>query len=320
MTEDLFFPARTEALMPYRRRLLIGALLLGGVLALPTPSFSEPALITGQIRVGFATAPRWPPDEGFPFGNSRSHPSLELGPLGGIADVSGTGPAAFSLSARQFQLATSYWATHYVGTGWATLSTQFNASNDSGNFGPLAGPGTAVSTPFLFRRGFKAEFFGGRPNQFGGVMRLLNARLEIRDAYLGYQRHSTRLPLSPVGGSFGQTATSMGTYLYRPVTFTVRGFPWTTGTVSVGLSRVFPATTHTAKGADLRTPNGTHGSIHLVTPFLVSSNFFGDPRPFGFGIAHAQIEFLPEPTANYLLLAGFAMLCLIRWFEGRHRA
>jgi len=305
--------------MPFTRRQLIVGFLLGAALALPGPSLAEPSLFVGSIRVGFS---RWPhvapPDEGYPIGGSSSYPSLELPPWGGVAYVSGASPAAFSLPAGQFQLATSFLTIHPNATGWTTFSTEFSASNDTGSFRALAGPGTASSTPiWALRNEFKVSFLGGRPNRFGGVMRLLPGRLQIRSSYVGYLSRSTQLPLSPVGGFFGETATSPG----FPFSFTVWGFPWTTGTVKVTFPGMpWPPATHTAQGSDMRTPNGHLGNINLVTPFLVTRSLDGgSPWPHGFGIARAQLEFVPEPAATTMLLAGLAMLGLMRWIYWRRQ-
>ena len=142
-------------------------------------------------------------------------------------------------------------------------------------------------------------------------------------ANCSYCYYYTVIPLSPIGGPSGGTATAtttIGGTAAAPtfVTATVWGFPWDTGAVSAVAAVVGTAssTTTSAMGADLRSPSGL-GTLQLVTPFLVRVT----SRPpdcggcvnqwFYAGTAHAELHFVPEPAASILLTAGLGMLAVL---------
>jgi len=166
--------------------------------------------------------------------------------------------------------------------------------------------------------------FSGKPNRFGGVMKLLGS-FDWRGELAGcsYCPYHTVIPLSPIGGPFGGTATST-TYVGGtavPPTFvaaTVWGFPWDTGTVNevAAVAGTSSPTTTSAMGTDLRTASGL-GTLQLVTPFLVRVKsqppFCGgcENRWFYAGISRVELHFVPEPAANALLAAGLGALAVL---------
>jgi hypothetical protein len=106
-----------------------------------------------------------------------------------------------------------------------------------------------------------------------------------------------------------------GTFYYTGTTLTdtgmaqVRGWPWTTGmvTVSAFLDHytygLFPE--HLARtGYDNRTSQGG-GTIQLVTPHL--TNWVGGISQYGV-IGVLRLKFVPEPPSGLILLAGVGLL------------
>jgi hypothetical protein len=269
-----------------------------------------------------------------PYGASLSRPRLANAPSGDLASVIGKAPAAFTLPPGQLTLTTSLFELPPPSRSWSFRSTKFSGANDAGSFFGGGGPGSTGFTPVP---SIPASQFGisfsGEPDRFGGVMKLLG-RFDYRVAFggtCGYCPYHTVIPLSPVGGPFGGTATAMtyvGGTAFPPtfVTATAWGFPWTTGNVGA-VAAVVPTaspTTTSAQGSDLRTASGL-GTLQLVTPFVVrvKSRPEGcadcDEQWFYAGTARAELHFVPEPASTVLLAAGLGGLtALFRWSRRRH--
>jgi hypothetical protein len=84
-------------------------------------------------------------------------------------------------------------------------------------------------------------------------------------------------------------------------------FPWTTGRVIAKDNAGDFTTTRTRTGFDNRTPNGTHGTLQLVTPnvLLISSVL----TAVGLATtAEMTLTFVPEPAATTLLASGVLLL------------
>jgi hypothetical protein len=114
------------------------------------------------------------------------------------------------------------------------------------------------------------------------------------------------VPISVVGQ--GGTATVTG-----PVSLTVIGAPWTTGTAAIG--------TITGQGF-ARGPDGASstlrasGSVRLVTPIFISTNIAGVAVVPAFGFL--TLHFVPEPGT--LVLLGAGLVGLVAHGVGRGRA
>lgn len=303
-------------------RLLVSLAICAGA---PDLARSDPALYTGSVHLRLWERP-------VPYGALLSGPGLGNSPSGDLVSLAGNGPAAFTLPFGQLSLTTSLFD---VSPPYASLdfrSTRFSGANDAGSFFGGGGPGSTGFTPLSsIPAGQFGVSFSAGPDRFGGVMRLLgsfNWRGEL--ASCPYCSYYTLIPLSPIGGPFGGTATAM-TYLggtAAPPTFvtaTVWGFPWGTGTVGAVAAVVGTAssTTTSAMGTDLRTASGL-GTLQLVTPFVVRVK--SQPPDCGgcvnqwfyAGTAGAELHFVPEPSATALLAVGLGGLALLfRWSRGR---
>jgi hypothetical protein len=295
--------------------LLAGIAICAGA---PGLAQSDPALYTGAVHLRL-----W--ERQVPYGASLSGPGLGNSPSGDLVSLTGDGPAAFTLPLGQLSLRTSLFDLSPPVASLDFRSTKFAGSNDVGSFSGNGGPGPSGFTPLpsIPASQFGVSFSGG-PDRFGGVMELLGHfdwRGELADC--SSCPYHTVIPLSPIGGPFGGTATAKA-YVggsYRPVTLvtaTVWGFPWDTGTVG-GLANVgmtFSPTTTSAIGTDLRTPSGL-GTLQLVTPFLVRIKSrppdcgVCENRWYYAGTAHMELHFVPEPAATVLLAAGFGALAVL---------
>jgi hypothetical protein len=202
--------------------------------------------------------------------------------------------------------------------------TYANLANAAGSFHSGGGPGSVTyypGGPYTRVRIFPGD------NQFGGVMRLLKGtptgglRTRGRYYFTGYGSYVYNVPTTGAtfvgatsGGGFPAAGTVTGTWAHAtpPTGMTgsfaglVRGWPWTTGTVSVRASGDFFASYFpenlTRAGYDNRTSNGG-GTIQLVTPHLVlwANVKLGS-------IAVLRLKFVPEPTSWLMLVAGAALL------------
>lgn len=304
------------------KRFARASVLLAGVaiyLVLPGLAHAAPALYTGTIHLRL-----WGLE--VPYGSLLDGPGLANSPSGNLVNLAGSGPAVFALPSGQLALTTSLFDPFPTPASLDFRSTKFSAVNDVGSFFGGGAPNATAFAPVPSIPGSQfGVSFSGEPNRFGGVMRLLG-RFDWQGelgASCGLCPYRTVIPLTPIGGSFGGTATAtayVGGSLYEPtlVKATVWGFPWDTGTVG-GFANVAPSaspTTTSSKGTDLRTASGL-GTLQLVTPFLVRVN--SQPPDCGgcvnhwfyAGTARAELRFVPEPGATALLAVGLSVLTVL---------
>jgi hypothetical protein len=233
---------------------------------------------------------------------------------GRIASVQGSAPASFGIDASL--LGGSLTLTGTVAGQPATRF--FSFVNEAGGLAGGAGPGTAALTPLPSVPGFRASSSSGA-QRFGGTLRLLgHAALKWADATPLHQT-IVDLPLTPIGGSIGESRTNLHGGTGGFTRTTLWGLPWTTGAVTaMGTTPMGAFTTATAQGSDQRTPAGV-GTIQLVAPFLVKRSFDLAPgyELRGGSVATLTLQFAPEPAANLLLLCGVAGLALLSRFARR---
>ena len=301
-------------------------LLTGVAIGVGAPCIAQsgPALYTSEIRINL-----W--ERQVPYGALHSHPAMGNSPSGNLASLSGQGPAGFTLPAGQITLMTSLVETSPAPASLDFRSTNFSGANAGGNFFDGGAPGVPSFKPLpsIPANQFGVNFSGG-PARFGGVMNLLGS-YNWFGVFTNIPPYRTPIPLTPIGGPVGGTATAM-TYLggtagpFTFVTVTVWGFPWDTGTVSATASvpGSYSQSMTTAMGTDLRTASGL-GTLNLVSPFLARVNV--KPSDCGgcvnnwyyAGIADAQIQFVPEPSANAALAVGAGTLVALRLRSKRRK-
>lgn len=154
--------------------------------------------------------------------------------------------------------------------------------NASGNLGPGLGIGSG----------------------FGGVVALegtfgFNAGFFLPSIF--------ELPLSVVGVG-GSTRASPGS-----AQIGLWGSPWTTRTATADFPGIFPGTSSpTRAGFDARTASGA-GTIQLVTPMLISSDFAGGDVP---AFSVMTLTFVPEPGTAALFAVCLAS---VGWLGERRR-
>jgi len=199
--------------------------------------------------------------------------------------------------------------------------------NDAGSFFAGGGP-DSFSLPYKIGKNTQAKLVvTAGPNKFGGVMKLLGG-LNTRYSYFrngGQSRGTINWRYDAVGatpytvagmvtGAYIATATgtAMHTQLMQTVTVLAKGsrMPWTTGmaTVTAVERGPFPTIERRA-GYDNRTAGGL-GTIQLVSPLLTHWLQPGFNYETG-GIATLRIQFVPEPRAALLLVAGIAGLGIL---------
>jgi hypothetical protein len=250
---------------------------------------AEPQLFQGTVVVG-----------GYPF--TISNP-------GRIASVHGSSPASFEIAASLLGGALTFTGT----VAGLPAKTFFSFANEAGSFSTGAGPGSAAFAPLPSHPGFRASF-SGSPLRFGGTQRLLGRILLQWATATPLQQTIFDLPLTPIGGSFGETRTEVHGGTAGFTRTTLWGFPWTTGSVTAMGTYPTASTliTTAAQGSDQRTAAG-QGTIKLVAPFLVKRSIDLAPEleariP---GVATLTLHFAPEPTANLLLVAGVVGFVLL---------
>lgn len=284
------------------------------------------SLYYGSIRIILSTGAS--SAYSIPFGSIIGYPQMNNLPTGDLATVNGSAPAAIGLGSNQMTLETSLPAT-VPPSSWGVpeVFTSFSGGHLAGSFFELGAPGAASSGPLggLPVGQFGVEF-KGTPSRFGGTMALLGKHRKRWGTAWSYGLIICTAcsvwndPLSAIGGSFGgavsQTTWINGTGL--PPTFfdvTIWGFPWSTGTVTARAPSSMGAVNSLIyKGTDQRTAGGA-GNIQLVTPFVLRrTRAPGTPTQevsYQAGIAIANLQFLPEPSALLLLASGLATLgCL----------
>ena len=205
--------------------------------------------------------------------------------------------------------------------------TYANLVNEVGYFLPGGGPGavTYTVTPSF---GVKIVPTPGK-NQFGGVMRLLKgapsgglgSKVNYGNGFIGNFPTlgvtlvgATSMGGSPMVGFVTGTIThsTMTSVMSHP-SASVRGWPWTTGMVRVfayGDNLAYPYYYFpeylSRTGYDNRTSQGG-GTIQLVTPHLI--NWLSPTVIFQQGaIAVLRLQFVPEPSIGFALLAGAGLL------------
>ncbi len=266
--------------------------------------------------------------------------SLQVGlPLMGSGSLATTGsasttrtgsnPRGFTIPKSNLSRVTS--GASFLLTTWLPLpvaNAPFNFEieyadlrNDAGGFAKSGGPGG-----FTVSHKARVHVNAGK-NQFGGTMRLLgqyhtNRGLETATTSVG----ATPWNLQYIGAG-AATATGVvtgglkyytmatrayryvGTFGYSPRSVTVSVFPWTTGTAEVTASGGPQATVLKRTGYDNRTPAGA-GSIQMVSPALTRwKNLYGDY--YTGSIAVMKLQFVPEPEAWLMLVAGICTLALL---------
>jgi len=306
----------------YRLQLLA---VLAIYLSTPTPAGAEPALYRGAIELRL-----W--ERGVPYGESAGLPRLSNPAAGSPANLLGTGPAAFTFDSGQMHLATSLADFSPTQPSLDWLNTDFSGANGPASFfgGVPTAPTDFAPLSSIPASQFGVSFAGGQG--FGGVMQLLG-RFDWKGELAGscgYCPYHTVMPLTPIGGPFGGTATAT-TYVggtAAPPTFvtaTVWGFPWRTGHVG-GVAAVEPtssSTTTSANGMDGRTPSGL-GTLQLVTPFLIRVRSSPpdcaacERQWFYAGSARARFRFAPEAGLSALLTAGLIGLSFL--YHRSHRS
>jgi hypothetical protein len=268
-------------------------------------------------------------------GGAACNPSatLQVGaPLtgGGPAVVGSGTPASIMLPASQLaRITAGSLPPRYASQIYQ--KTYANLVNAAGSFRPGGGPG---SVGYQYRPDTGIKIFQGK-NQFGGVMRLLKGTpsgglgttvrySEKGKGYMGYfptwgVTQFGWLSLLPyqypqtITGTFHSTIGSA----VSTVTAAVRGWPWTTGMVSVYASGDYNPNTSgfperlVRTGYDNRSPNGD-GTIQLVTPHLTSWGALPSVQMGAIGVL--RLQFAPEPRSVLVLLAGAGLLgVLYRW-------
>jgi hypothetical protein len=333
------------------RRTVVGALVLvagfGSLTHSDAANAQSPKLYEGSLILHYfgndTTTRATPPFNAYVFValplGARCNPAISGGmtcdpaatlqvgaPLtgSGTALVGGGSPASIMLPASQLARMTSgSLPPRYASQIYQ--KTYANLANAAGNFKSGGGPG---SVNYAYRPATGVRIFRGE-NQFGGVMRLLKGTpsggLGTKVRYFDQGKGS--VGNFPTWGVTEFGATSDPPYAYpRYVTGTfhstmgssvstatglVRGWPWTTGTVSVYAygdhnlePSLFPERLIRA-GYDNRSPNGG-GTIQLVTPHLTSWGALPALQMGAIGVL--RLKFVPEPSGSLLLLSGTAML------------
>ena len=193
--------------------------------------------------------------------------------------------------------------------------------NDVGGFAKSGGPGS-----FTVSHSARVHVTAGK-NQFGGTMSLLGQYRTNR----GDEAGSTSVGATPwnlqyIGAGAQTSAGSVtaglnyytmisrpyrypGKFAYSARAATASVFPWTTGTVEVTALSGPQATILKRTGYDNRSPNGA-GSVRMVSPLLTRwKNPLGDYHTGG--IAIMKLQFVPEPNAWLMLVAGTCTLGLL---------
>jgi hypothetical protein len=341
----------------YRRcyAFVLVALLLG--LGLPTTAQAAPWLYSGEIIIhafgnDTTTGATYPfntyMNGPYPMGgfcntvwpNTTSPWGTTCGPdtktyVGapltgsGIAQVTGSAPATFSLAASDISIVTSgsfpYYFPYLYGLTYADLK------NRAGQFFGGGGPGSFTFNYTIAKATVAHVTVKAGGNQFGGTMRLLGSFTDYESYYQagGLWLGSFDWLFDNVGGtaSFAHTAMS-GTQasgymdtamaqLYHTVLMTwqtstaiVSAFSWTTGTATVtAFGRGPIASAQRRQGYDNRTALGK-GTIQLVAPGLTHwLSIINNYETEQIGIM--RLEFVPEPENWMMLFAGVSLLGIL---------
>jgi hypothetical protein len=270
---------------------------------------------------------RLSPPTGVGFANGRSCDIRGVGIQGptvsapGAASVTGSGPAAFTIPAGNFKVATSYPRNSTTITPpFFQSSFRMTATNDAGSFFAGGGPGNTTFCPGgCLTPTQPGTIIVKQPTvNFGGTMKLLGV-LHNANAFStlggGITIAVFDAPVGIVGGSLGNTAmapiivTSVGTTTPTPATGmfttvnTAIGVPWATGTITVKNLAQLVMSSVTEMGSDNRNAAGTAGSIKMVSGWLNNSPFDETNGEY-----EINLTFAPEPGATALLAAGIVLL------------
>lgn len=219
-----------------------------------------------------------------------------------------------------------------------TSSTFLDSALDAGTFSGGAGPG-AIS----FCGGNTTHLCGVNPgptnqsgersgwirvptpgpNQFGGVIPLLNQgpnasgfrnRVHIQSGP-GQIIGTFPVPMNMFGNNTSVNIQRTSIFSHTTLGFTVplsihlQGMPWTTGQVVASDNFGIVASVQTATGYDTRTASGNDGSIQLVSASLYHTG--GLTADDGTVMAQLRLTFVPEPSATNMLRAGLIALPLL---------
>jgi len=267
-----------------------------------------------------------------PFGDNISYPHMGNLPVGDIATLSGSGPAAIRFGPNQLTLHTSLFTTSPPLSWQVTEAfSTFSGGHAAGSFYENGGPGAASSAPVSdIPTSQFGVTFKGAPRRFGGTLALLGNHRTRWGGVLSPSSHYCwdfsigpgidcsiwEKPLSPIGGAFGGAAFGRASLVpcCTPTLFdiTIWGFPWTTGTVTARAPLPASGTTSLVfKGTDQRTPAGA-GNLQLVTPFVMrwTEDRHASPPLTGYqaGVAIVDLRFVPEPSALLVLASGILTL------------
>jgi len=282
---------------------------------------------------------RLPPPTGVGFANGRDCDIRGVGIQGptlsapGAVNVTGSGPAAFTIPAGDFKVATSYMRNSTTITPpFFQSSFRMTATNDAGSFFAGGGPGNTTFCPGnnCATPTQPGTIIVKQPAvNFGGTMQLLGV-LHNANAFStlggGVTIAVFDAPVGIVGGSLGNTAmapiivTSVGTTTPTPATGmfttvnTAIGVPWATGTITVKNLAQLVMSSVTEMGTDMRNAAGTTGSIKMVSGWLNNSPFDETNGEY-----EINLEFAPEPGATAALAAGILLLTSLARARGRSR-
>jgi hypothetical protein len=147
-------------------------------------------------------------------------------------------------------------------------------------------------------------------DRLGGVVRMLGVVRICLFAPTGCPGSAdVFLPLAHSPGSFAPYTAAIGwggtwSFLASPFfSFTVRGAPWTTGTVNPGGGMTGMGFAHgPASQPGMTALFG--GEMNLVTPLFISSTLNGNPNPDFPGVATLAIRFTPLVAIRWLSRPG----------------
>lgn len=184
----------------------------------------------------------------------------------------------------------------------------FAAAGLSPSVDPTAFPIAGAVATFQNGSGSLARTVGGA---FGGVVPLLGvARICLYAACDSNPIANLSVPISPVGQGGTGVATAGG------VAVTVRGAPWTTGTVGIGSATTHGSVAGFFGGTSTTLDDG--GYVQLVTPIFISTNISVSPTLAAFAAMRFQF-IVPEPSTLALLASGVAGLVALGRARSRAR-
>ena len=200
----------------------------------------------------------------------------------------------------------------FVFSAPATFQKQFAVASTSRTMGPAgSGPkfGGAIRVNGAINAKLAARTPGGGPNRLIGS---IPARLSVGAAN-GPATPTFFFSTSRVFYLNGMTSIPAAKAVVKQVFF-----PWTTGKIKASDSTGQFFTFRSRVGFDNRTPNGTNGTLQLVTPAVTLISGIGAPLPF-MPTSVLTLVFTPEPAATALLGAGVLTLLGVYAAQRRRR-